>query len=375
MPIHAVEDLDDAYRATKALLWPIDRSLWLKLAIVAFFVGGPGAGTNGTQVSSPVDGGGPGTPGGPGQLPPLPQIGPEVFAVVAAVIAVALLVGLVLLFVGSVMEFVLIESLRAEDARLGEFWGRRWRQGVRLFGFRFVLSVVVFGAFAVVFGLAFAPLLLGGSEPGISVVSILLLVPVLGVLALVTGLVDGFTTVFVVPIMVLEDRTVLGAWGRLWPTITANPWQFLAYVVASVILNVVVGIAVALAIGIAAVLLLIPFGILGGIGVLLLSVLEPLGIGLLVVAGILFGVSLLVAAAFVQVPAVAYLRYYALLVLGDIESSFDLIPERRAAVRADGGESDEVTGPDDEVEGTDDTDDTDNSDDTDDTDDTDEPTT
>ncbi|MFC7138233.1 hypothetical protein ACFQRB_20690 [Halobaculum litoreum] len=56
-----MEDLDDAYRATKALLWPIDRSLWLKLAVVAFFVGGPGAGFNGTQTSAPVDGGG----GGP----------------------------------------------------------------------------------------------------------------------------------------------------------------------------------------------------------------------------------------------------------------------------------------------------------------------
>ncbi|MFC7138230.1 hypothetical protein ACFQRB_20675 [Halobaculum litoreum] len=34
----------------------------------------------------------------------------------------------------------------------------------------------------------------------------------------------------------------------------------------------------------------------------------------------------------------SYLRYYALLVLGDAEPALDLIPERRAAVRADGGE-------------------------------------
>ncbi|MFC7137912.1 hypothetical protein ACFQRB_18620 [Halobaculum litoreum] len=334
-----MEDLDDAYRATKALLWPIDRSLWLKLAVVAFFVGGPGAGFNGTQTSAPVDGGGggPGPPGAPGGLPPLPQIGPEVVALVVGIVVVALLVGLVLLFVGSVMEFVLIESLRTEAVRLGEFWGDRWRQGVRLFGFRLVLALVVFGAFAVVFGLAFAPLLLGG-EAGVSLVTAVLLLPVLAVLAAVTGLIEGFTTVFVVPIMVLEERTVLGAWGRLWPTITANPWQFLAYVVASVVLNVVIGIGVALAIGIAAVVLLIPFGVLGGLGFLLLSTVEPLGAGLLVVAGVLFGLSLLVAAALVQVPAVSYLRYYALLVLGDAEPALDLIPERRAAVRADGGE-------------------------------------
>ncbi|MFC7138231.1 hypothetical protein ACFQRB_20680 [Halobaculum litoreum] len=70
-----------------------------------------------------------------------------------------------------------------------------------------------------------------------------------------------------------------------------EPWQFLAYVVASVVLNVVIGIGVALAIGIAAVVLLIPFGVLGGLGFLLLSTVEPLGAGLLVVAGVLFGLS------------------------------------------------------------------------------------
>jgi hypothetical protein len=35
----------------------------------------------------------------------------------------------------------------------------------------------------------------------------------------------------------------------------------------------------------------------------------------------------------VQVPVQTYLRYYALLVLGDVESSFDIVPDRRAAVR------------------------------------------
>ncbi|MFW5950394.1 MAG: DUF7544 domain-containing protein [archaeon] len=34
----------------------------------------------------------------------------------------------------------------------------------------------------------------------------------------------------------------------------------------------------------------------------------------------------------VQVPIVTYLRYYALLVLGDIEESFDIIPEQWAAI-------------------------------------------
>jgi hypothetical protein len=45
----------------------------------------------------------------------------------------------------------------------------------------------------------------------------------------------------------------------------------------------------------------------------------------------------LLVIALAQVPVVAHLRYYALVVLGDIESGLDLVPDRRAAVRADEG--------------------------------------
>ena len=50
---------------------------------------------------------------------------------------------------------------------------------------------------------------------------------------------------------------------------------------------------------------------------------EPLGIGLLIVIGILYGLSVVAIAAIVQVPVQTYLRYYALLILGDINT--DLI--------------------------------------------------
>jgi hypothetical protein len=36
----------------------------------------------------------------------------------------------------------------------------------------------------------------------------------------------------------------------------------------------------------------------------------------------------------VQVPVHTYLRYYALLVLGDVEPDLDLVPDQRAAIRA-----------------------------------------
>ena len=104
-----------------------------------------------------------------------------------------------------------------------------------------------------------------------------------------------------------------------------------------VILDILAGILVAIVVGVAVLILLIPFGVLGALGFFLLTMAEPFGIGLLVVVGLLFGLSVLLVIALAQAPVVAYLRYYALLVLGEIETELDLIPEQRAAVRADEG--------------------------------------
>lgn len=343
MSLHALEDLDDALDATRAFLWPIDRSRWLKLAVVVFFVGGPGANLNAFQFNVPAGDGTPpgGLPAPPGGLPTPGGVGPNVLFVVGAVVAAVLLVALALLFVGSVMEFVLVESLRREEVLLRRFWGEHWRRGVRLFGFRLVVGLLVFGSAAVLAVLFVLPVVVdvtpGPAPPvgGASIVALLLLVPVAFVLALVVGLANGFTTVFVVPIMILEACGVLDGWRRLWSTIVARPWQYLAYAVASFVLSIVGGVLVAILLGVAALVLLIPFGILGAVGLLLLTTVPPFGVGVLALVVLLFVLSLFAVAALVQVPVVTYLRYYALLVLGDVDADLDLVADRRAAIRAD----------------------------------------
>lgn len=350
MSLHAVEDVGDAYRATKALLWPVDRTVWIKLAVVVLFVAGPGGGFSGAQTSAPVDGGSGGVSGTapPGSVQSPATIGGAEWLVIAAIVVVVSVIVLGTLFIGSVMEFVLVESIRTETVALREYWGRRWPQGVRLFGFRLLLGLVGLGGLAVVAALVLVPLVLdGGDGLGLPLLTILALVPFLAVFALFTGLIDGFTTMFVVPIMIFEERTLLGAWGRLWSTIVANPWQYLAYVAVSVVLSIVGGILVALALGVAAIALLVPFGLLAAGGVLVATAVEPLGVGIVVFAALLFGLALIAAAALVQVPVVVYLRYYALFVLGDVEESLDLVADRRAAVRvAAGGTADDRTGDD-----------------------------
>jgi len=48
---------------------------------------------------------------------------------------------------------------------------------------------------------------------------------------------------------------------------------------------------------------------------------------------VVFGLAVLVLTLFVSVPVQTYLRYYALFVLGDTNDAFDVIADRRRAVR------------------------------------------
>jgi len=331
MTLYALENVDDAIGATRSFLWPFDLGRWLKLAFVVFFLGGTGA------VNPFQFGGGTsstGSSGEPGQLPSYSEIvnalTPTEWAIVGAIVGAILLLGLILGFIGAVMEFVFVESLRRERVSIREYWGARWRQGVRLFGFRLVvglLSLAVAGGAIVA---ALWPLFAGGQ---FSIPVLLLAIGVALVVAMGSGLLTGFTTQFVVPVMVAEDRTVLGAWKRFWPTMTGQWKEYLAYAVLRIVLSIAVGILVGVVTMIGVVVLAIPLVMVGIAGGVLLSVSDIVGGAVLLFVAALFFVAVIFLSLLVAVPIQTYLRYYALLVLGDTEEAFDLVAERRRAIR------------------------------------------
>ena len=113
MPWSAIDALDDARRATTDLLLPFDAGRWLRLAVIAFFLGSLGSGfQGGTNFGG--GGGTPGTPGGPGGPGDIPgTVGDfgafvTIFLLLAGVILLLVVAGV---FVGSVLEFVLVEGL------------------------------------------------------------------------------------------------------------------------------------------------------------------------------------------------------------------------------------------------------------------------
>ncbi|WP_135364740.1 DUF7544 domain-containing protein [Halosimplex halophilum] len=328
MTLAALDRIDDAYRATSGFLRPVDRGRWLRLALIGLFVGLPTAAGSGAQwttpASDPTPGPGP-TPGGPADVPT------AVWVAVAVAVLVAVALALAFALVGSVMEFVLYESIRRESVSIRAYWRQHFGRGLRLFGFRLAVGLAVLVAVALLVGLVALGVYAANAVASTLFLAVVL-VPVVLVLALVAGVVGSFTTAFVVPVMLATECGVLTGWRRFWPTLTGEWREFLAYAVLAFVLGIVGSAAVGVVVAFAAVVLLLPAALLGALAFALFLLSEPLGVAAFVVVGLLFALAVVAVAAVVQVPVVVYLRYYALLVLGDANGAFDLIPEQRAAV-------------------------------------------
>jgi len=356
---YAFAALSDARDATENLLRPIDRGRWLRLALIALFVGvGGGVPTGGSNVNVPSGGGGGGVPSDV-PAPSMPEVGTAV-AIVAGIVLFVLLLALVWSLVGAVMEFVLIVGLRDREVAIREPFGANVRPGLRLFGFRLAVGLVSL----LVIGL---PLLaVFGFGIGVSPAFLALLLPlviVFGVVALVASVVLGLTTDFVVPTMLVERVGVLDGWRRLWPTLRAEWKQVGLYVVAKFVLGVAVSLAVSLVVLLAALIVAIPFAIVGALLYFAVHAAGATTVGL-VIGGVLIGLFVLVMIAvglIVQVPALTFVRYYSLSVLGMLVPELDLVGVERPDEGGDGDDADE--GSDDGDDGDDGGDDGDDGDD------------
>ncbi|WP_324756084.1 DUF7544 domain-containing protein [Haloarcula sp. GH36] len=364
MTLHAVDDIDEAIDATKSFLFPFELRQWLRMALVVFFIGG-GSGTGGVQNIGQLGNIGEDGTGSPSagefsltapleSLPAVPnpafQVGAPVpaepsslaneigAAVLIAAVVGFLVVALLFAYLGAVMEFTFAQSLISQEIHVRRYLGRHKGNGLWLFGFRIVLWLVfltlVVAALAAVFVVAggnlqnpSASVLLGSL--GIVAVSLIGLV-------VVYGLINGFTNVFVVPMMIQGGDGLVAGWRQLGGSLRAEPKQYLAYVFFSVVLGIGVSIVGTIAALVAALIVAIPFGIVGllvGFGLLTVSQTAGFAGGAIVL--LLYLLVMLVVANMIKAPLQTFLRYYAMLVLGDIDDALDPIPGVRRELRSE----------------------------------------
>jgi hypothetical protein len=329
--------------------------------VVTFFVGGSGFGVPNVPTNVPTQ---PQTGQGPTGLPPDATAGvgdvlsvalagptptqtmPADVSEVLSRIGLELVLGLVLVVLvlwvlfgvlAATMEFVFLQSLRTGDVTVRRYVARYWTEGLRLFGFRtgvVLTALFLFGGIGALLWVGLVGTSLQSLDPGQLVGMLAVILPVVVLVFFCIGLLNGFTTTFVAPIMLTNDESVVGGWVSFWPTLRAQWKQYGVYVLVRFGLTIASGILLLVAIIVATFGFGLLFGALG-FGVYVAggsSLSTPVMIALGVV-GLLYLVAIATVWAFVQVPIQTALRYYSLLVLGDTNADLDPIPKVRARLR------------------------------------------
>jgi MFS family permease len=316
LAITAVDSITPALEHTKQQLFkPFNLGQWTKLAFVGLLAGELGSnGCNRSNFQSPHH------PGPGPHFPASLSLDHALLgAFIAAAVIAALAIGIILMYVGSVMRFVLFDSIITRQCHIRWGWNRRLGPGWRYFAWKLGYLLLALAVIAALVGgplaLAFAkgwltqpkehlpPLILFGA----------IIFLVLFILGLLTAVILVLTKDFVIPQMALEDIDVMEGWRRLWRMMQAEKGSYAAYVVMKIVLAIVVGILIGIATLIVGVIFVVPTA---GLSILAVLTGKSAGltwnaetialaavIGCILLAAFLYFVSLIAVPAIVFFPA------------------------------------------------------------------------
>jgi len=319
----AVDAISPAFEHTKRqLLQPFRFGQWARLAFVGLLAGELSSGGCKTHNISNLN-----VPHHPGTehlfAPSFGGVDPMLVAgLFAVVVFAAFVLGILLMYVSSVMRFVLFDSVLAKECRISQGWIRRQEPGLRYFLWKVLFGLVTFGVLIVLVGLplgfAFAmgwlsdpkqhvaPLVLGGIMLFLAFALVIIAVAVIAVL----------TKDFVVPQMALENIGAIEGWKRLWPMIKAEKGSYAGYIGMKIVLAIVFGIVLGIITFIVVLIILIPV-----VGVSVAAVLggKAAGLGwtagtitLAVVAGCVLLAVFIFVTALISVPAIVFFPAYSI---------------------------------------------------------------
>jgi hypothetical protein len=255
-PLSASEAISPALDRTKDILArPFRWQTFLKICAVAFFAE-VGGGSNFNW---------PGRGGGVHDLPP----GLIAFIVAFAVIIglISLIIGLILFYVGSRLQLVLVELVATRQTMVAPVWRSvsqaTWQWiGLKLLYFFAILILVVLLAIPIL-----VPAVHNHAMPSFDMFhlgEIILLVTGALFLLLVTIAVYMLLRDFALPHIALEQVSISEALSRLRRMVADEPGQIALYLLLKFLLILVFAIVTDVFIGIAILLSLIPFAIVGG---------------------------------------------------------------------------------------------------------------
>jgi hypothetical protein len=321
LPISAIDAIAPAFQHTKVqLLRPFRVAEWAKLALVGFLAGElSSGGCNGGNFKMPSR-----PPGGHRFVDSaLPNIDPALLGVlIALLIVVGLVFWILFAYVSSVMRFVLFDSVVTKRCEIGCSWSRRHGDGLRYFVWQILFTLAIGIGLTVLIGIpaAFAlavgwlhnpkqhmvPLILGG---------MLLFFVVMGFIVL-SLVVHVLTKDFVVPQMALEKISAIEAWRRLLHMLNAEKSSYAGYLGLKIVMAIGASVVVGIVTFIVLLILLIP---VGGFGVIAVMVGKTAGltwnlytITLAIVIGCIVLAVLLYVVSLISVPAIVFFPAYSI---------------------------------------------------------------
>ncbi len=336
MPINAVDSINPALEHTgQQLFKPFRLAQWTKLAFVGLLAGELGSnGCNRSNFHFPVHPGS--TPHinipdalGSGSLnvgalnPGSLGIDPAVLAgLITATIIAALAVGIILMYVSSVMRFVLFDSIIARQCNIRWSWGRRLGPGWRYFMWKLGYILLSLAGMVVIVGIPLAVAYAKGwlKDPKAHVAELVLaaVIPALIFLVFViaTAVILVLTKDFVIPQMALENIGAMEGWRRLWAMMQPEIGAYVGYIAMKIVLAIVVGIIL----GIATIILGL-FFVVPSVGVSLLAIITGKAAGLTwnvetitlaVVVGCILLAIFLYLVSLIAVPVIVFFPAYSL---------------------------------------------------------------
>lgn len=332
--LHAFRPVSTAFDKTrKLLLEPFDIGVWIKLAIITFFVGtGTTSFNPGNNLQYAFN---------RGDISNMPSYDishalsdSTIIALILLLVAAAIVFVLIMSYLRGVFSFVLIEALTTGNIKIVQPFKDNMGRGFKVFVFNIIMaiiSILVVGGIIVAMILAIlwavggGDLWSSGTWNGISTASLfaLVIVIILGLLAIIAfsvllGLFIGFFYDFGVPLMYFKQMGLRQSIGHVWGMVKRQPLEFFVYIIVRWVLELVIAIVT----GIVILFFLAIFIAIGIITVVAMlkaaetSLLLALPFALALIIGLLL---LLIVSAFISMPVQVYLRYYSL----DFLKSFD----------------------------------------------------
>ncbi|MEZ5336484.1 MAG: hypothetical protein R2741_15330 [Methanolobus sp.] len=328
MSWYVIDAIDRAMERTRTcLIEPFDLMKWLKLALIVFFVGGVGfnSGGNGGSYGDSYDSsyGGSGSDiswiphGIQNLLSDLDNLMSEhIVMFIAGIVAFILLFSIIMGLIGSVMEFVFVESLVQNDVRIMEYFSRYLGSGIALFILRIVIVLVLMIPVAI-FGLLFFVLIAGAGESdagtrlGIFMVFVLFAFVILFIFA--ASAIESFTNM-AIPVSIYANTGIFAALFNVLGQFKKDWKQIIIYWIGRAVLTIAASIIVAIigliGIVILGLILLIIDAVIYFVFMAILSetIVWIMFVPILIVEFIIF----LFVMAFIGMPVSVFLKYHML---------------------------------------------------------------